>query len=316
MPLPTDPNRFSNPPAPALPSRRILAVDDEPFYLRLIGKYLAPAGYDVVCAASGAEALELLSNSEGDGFDAMLLDRGIPDIDGLEILARVKSDPGMRDLPVIMQTGLAEPQQVAEGMNRGAFYYLSKPFSSEVLLAIVAAAVNDYKALCGLREQLLLSDSGRALLRRGEYACRTLAEVKTLSAHLAQYFPEPSRVVHGISEFLLNAIEHGNLALDYDDKSELLRAGKWLDEVERRLQLPENIDKRVRVLLDNAEDRVSLTVIDEGKGFDWCGYMDLDPARAFDLHGRGIALSRLMSFDSVEFRGAGNEVVLSSKRHQ
>lgn len=314
MPTPTDPSRFISPATPAVPNRRILAVDDEPFYLRLISKYLAPAGYDVVCANSGAEALSLLANREVEGFDAVLLDRGIPDIDGLDILKKMKSDPGMRDLPVIMQTGLAEPQQVAEGMNRGAFYYLAKPFSAEVLLAITGAAVNDYKALRGLREQLLLNDSGHALLRRGEYTCRTLGEVKTLSAHLAQFFPEPSRVVHGISEFLLNAIEHGNLGLGYSDKSELLRAGKWIDEVERRLQLPENINKRVRVIMDNAEDSVSLTVIDEGRGFDWRAYLDLDPARAFDLHGRGIALSRLMSFDSVEFRGVGNEVVLSSRR--
>jgi CheY-like chemotaxis protein len=232
----------------------------------------------------------------------------------MEILTRMKKDPGLHDLPVIMQTGLAEPQQVAEGMNRGAFYYLAKPFSAEVLLAITTAAVNDYKARCELREQLSLHDSGRALMRRGEFTCRTLSEVRTLAAHLAQYFPEPSRVVHGISEFLLNAVEHGNLELGYGDKSELLRGGRWTDEIERRLQLPEYANRRVRALLDSASDRVTLTVIDEGRGFDWRNYLELDPSRAFDLHGRGIALSRLMSFDSVEYKGCGNEVVLTSLR--
>ena len=54
-----------------------------------------------------------------------------------------------------------------------------------------------------------------------------------------------------------------------------------------------------------------LTVADEGKGFDWTPYLEIRPERVFDLHGRGIAVSRMTSFDAVEYRGRGNEVELT-----
>lgn len=294
---------------------RILAVDDEVFYLRLIEKYLNPAGFDVVTTDTGTQALTLL-REQGDGFDAVLLDRGIPDIDGMQILTQMKSDPRLKDLPVIIQTGLAEPKQVAEGMALGAFYYLAKPFSREVLSSIVAAAIDDYAMLRRLRSQLQQNDSGHALLRRGEFVCRTLTDVQALASHLAMFFPEPSRVVSGISEFLTNAVEHGNLGISYADKSLLLREGRWLDEINRRLETPAYSAKQVRVELECLSDRVRLTVKDEGPGFNWRAFMDLDPVRAFDLHGRGIALSRLMSFDQVEFNSAGNMVQLTVNRRR
>ena len=50
------------------------------------------------------------------------------------------------------------------------------------------------------------------------------------------------------------------------------------------------------------------TVRDQGKGFDWQQYLEMSPERAFDTHGRGIAMSKLLSFDRLEYRGCGNEV--------
>ena len=52
---------------------------------------------------------------------------------------------------------------------------------------------------------------------------------------------------------------------------------------------------------------------DEGKGFAWQDYLEMDPNRAFDTHGRGIAMARMLSLDSVEYRGSGNEVVATIK---
>jgi hypothetical protein len=52
---------------------------------------------------------------------------------------------------------------------------------------------------------------------------------------------------------------------------------------------------------------------DQGDGFDFEKYLDMDPARAFDTHGRGIAMSRMLSFDSLDYRGCGNEVEVTVK---
>jgi hypothetical protein len=61
--------------------------------------------------------------------------------------------------------------------------------------------------------------------------------------------------------------------------------------------------------MERSADEVRFTIRDEGKGFDWKKYLEVQPQRAFDNHGRGIAIARAMSFCSVEYRGSGNEVV-------
>jgi hypothetical protein len=59
---------------------------------------------------------------------------------------------------------------------------------------------------------------------------------------------------------------------------------------------------------------VQIRIRDQGQGFDWTPYLDFDPERAFDPHGRGIAMARLSSFDDLEYLGDGNEVLATVKK--
>jgi CheY-like chemotaxis protein len=290
------------------PAARILAVDDEPFDLMLIERYLSRANYQVTRAASGAQAWRMLQDPQQELPEAILLDRQMPEMNGIEFLNLFMADPRLCEIPVIMQTGLADPDQIAYGISCGARYYLAKPFTGELLVAMVQAAVADYRQTRGLRNAATQFDTGRQLLTAAQFELRTLEEARSLATHIAQYFPRPPRVVSGIVEILINAIEHGNLGLGYADKSELLKNAEWEYEVERRLELPEHRDKRVRVYLRVLPDRTVLTVADEGAGFDWQPFLEIQPERVFDLHGRGIAMSRLMSFDKLEYCGNGSEV--------
>ncbi len=77
----------------------------------------------------------------------------------------------------------------------------------------------------------------------------------------------------------------------------------------RRQALPDNQAKVVSVTFRRMERDVYFRIRDEGKGFDWESYLQFDPERAFDTHGRGIALARNMSFSRLEYLGSGNEVV-------
>lgn len=114
-----------------------------------------------------------------------------------------------------------------------------------------------------------------------------------------------------MAELLINAIEHGNLQIGYDEKTALMSKGNWAQEIERRIALPENKSKAVFVSFARHPDRIELHVRDQGPGFDWKKYMELDPARAFDSHGRGIALARQLSFQTLSYMGEGNEVLAS-----
>jgi anti-sigma regulatory factor (Ser/Thr protein kinase) len=65
----------------------------------------------------------------------------------------------------------------------------------------------------------------------------------------------------------------------------------------------------VEVTFIRREEAIDITVTDQGPGFDWQAYLTLDESRAFDSHGRGIAMARMLSFDKLEYRGCGNQVV-------
>jgi hypothetical protein len=88
-----------------------------------------------------------------------------------------------------------------------------------------------------------------------------------------------------------------------------LLSGEWLAEVARRLADPIYAEKEAQLTFSATKDAITVTIEDAGRGFDWEQYLELSPERAVDLHGRGISAARVMSFDSIEYIGSGNEVI-------
>jgi hypothetical protein len=111
-----------------------------------------------------------------------------------------------------------------------------------------------------------------------------------------------------LKELLLNAIEHGNLGITYSEKDGLDMEDLEV-EVSRRLTLPEYREKRATINYSSDAEKVSFLIKDQGNGFDWQPYMQFDPERVFDTHGRGIAMANTSYFDKVEYHGNGNEVM-------
>jgi DNA-binding response OmpR family regulator len=146
------------------------------------------------------------------------------------------------------------------------------------------------------------------------YTCRTLAEAMALAETLAALCPDPGRQLPGLVELLVNAIEHGNLEIDFDTKTQLVRTGEWAAEIERRLALPAYAERHVDVEVDRAPGHVAITIRDAGPGFDFSRFLDAHLAEASGLHGRGIAIARWMCFDAIEYRGTGSEVRVEIRR--
>lgn len=120
---------------------RILLVDDEASIQRSVAPLLRSRGYEVDGAATGRLALEAVW---ADPPDVVILDLGLPDIDGLEVCERIRA---RSDVPIIVLSARgAEPQKVA-ALDRGADDYLTKPFGPEELLARIRAALR--RALAG-----------------------------------------------------------------------------------------------------------------------------------------------------------------------
>ena len=290
---------------------KILAVDDEEFNLDNMIFCLTEAGYEVAGAEDGAAALRRL-NDLGPP-DLILLDRIMPNMDGMELLEEITADGRYRDIPVVMQTAASDSSQMLEGIKAGVYYYLIKPYEQEILLGIVGSALSDTKRKKDLKESIRRNQSILGLMVESSFRFRTLDEATSLASYIANCFPQPEKAVFGLHELLINAVEHGNLGISYKEKTKLMFDYGWENEVERRLSLPEYCDKYAYVSFKATEDSIAVHIKDEGKGFDWNQYLELSPERITHPHGRGIATSRLMSFDSLEYLGNGNEVLCTVK---
>ncbi len=288
---------------------RILLVDDEALNLEILEAYFEDQpGITTVSADCGEAAWQRLSDAES-RFDLILLDRMMPGLDGIGLLQRMRGDPRLSAIPVILQTAANSPAQIREGLEAGAYYYLTKPYRRDDMLSIVHAALTDAASRNNLRQQLHQHMSCLQFLENGEFAVSTVEEAGQLAAFIAHACPSPDTAVMGISELLVNGVEHGNLGLSYAEKSTHKREDTWQEEINRRATLPENQGKRVRLSFSRNHDTVTLRIRDEGAGFDWQRFLEMDPERAFDPNGRGIALARMLSFSSIVYEGCGNIAV-------
>ena len=244
----------------------VLLVDDEVFNLEILEELLDDHGFQTDSAENGREAVDLLS-ANPDKYQAVLLDRMMPEMGGIEVTHFMKQDPRLRMIPVIMQTAKATKQDIEEGLGAGILYYLTKPFAKDELLAIVDTAVRyfyEYQELCDE-----LDANKEEIQAQGSFEFSSLNEARNAATALAGLAKDPGKVVVGLFELFINAIEHGNLGIGFNFKSELQKSGTWLSEIERRQQLPENMDKKVSVEYQIENGNVNYTVKDQGHGFNY-----------------------------------------------
>lgn len=289
-------------------SARIIAVDDDKTMRFMLQSQLEDLGYECDMAENGSEALEMLRENET-GWDVMLLDREMPVMNGLKVVEQMKNDPVLRNIPIIMQTGSDKPEQIKEGIDAGVFYYLTKPIDDKILKSVLSSAVRESKKKKVLSNELQQHRTSFNLIERCTFQYRTLPEAESLACFIANCYPDPQRVVSGLAELLINAVEHGNLEIGYSEKTWLIQAGTWYEEMMRRVDLPEHKQKFVEVTLKNQSEGIYLKIKDQGPGFDWRRFLEVDPSRALDNHGRGIAQALAISFDDVSYNEQGNSVM-------
>ncbi len=292
---------------------RILTVDDQAEDLEILNHILAKENYHTISARNGKDALELLYTSKD--VDVIVLDRMMPVMDGISFLRRIKEDSKFASIPVIMQTAADEDEQIMEGIDAGVYWYITKPFSASVLSTIVKSALRMQKRNKKLRQITDFYVQRRKKLKSGmenltscEFVLKTMAEAKDVANAVSVCFPQPRDVVGPCTELLVNAVEHGNLGISFEEKSGLILDGMWEDEIEYRQNLRENIHKKVTVKISKCEKHLELRIKDDGEGFDPAPFVKLEAHRAHKVNGRGIYLASL-EFDKVEYLGNGNEVV-------
>jgi two-component system, cell cycle response regulator len=285
----------------------VLAVEDNRIAMGFLEAQIKALHHAMIPARDGNEALAILAQCK-DSIDVVLMDREMPVMDGLTAVRRMKENPELRNIPVIMVTGADTVQEMQEGLDAGVFYYLTKPVQVEMLRTVMGAAVREARQWRTLARELGKNRTSFTLIENCKLNFRTLSEAESLAAFIANCFPDRGRVLMGIGELLINAVEHGILGIEYDEKTHLISSNTWLTEIEQRQQLPEYIEKAATATIVRNSEGTYVTIDDFGKGFDWKNYLQMDPARTSDNHGRGIAQARIISFDTLTYNDIGNQV--------
>ena len=132
---------------------RVLIIDDEPQILRALRINLSVRGYEVTTAATGAAALRAAAETRP---EVIVLDLGLPDIDGLEVLAGLR---GWNDTPVIVLSARSDSSEKVAALDAGADDYVTKPFGMDEFLARLRAAVRRGAASVDADEPVVETDS-------------------------------------------------------------------------------------------------------------------------------------------------------------
>jgi len=166
---------------------RVLVADDDPIQRDLLQTALAGWGYEVVCVDDGMRAWELLES--GSPFSVLITDWVMPELDGVSLCRRVRSEPRDPYLPIILLTSRERSEDMAEALNSGADAFLTKPFDSTRLLAQLCVA----ERILRLEERL--AEQVRELRVANERLESGLAAAAAVQASL---LPAVSPKIHGV----------------------------------------------------------------------------------------------------------------------
>lgn len=281
---------------------KILVVDDEPICLDQISRYLDGLGYEIVKAASGDEALTVLNQAQT-YWDLVLLDKYM---DGMTVLSHIKSDPNLKVLPVILQTSDTSPDKLLEGIRAGAYYYLTKPFSREQLQAMVANGLNQNRYTQIAQQELSNLKYRLNSVNEISLSFRSREDIHQTTALLSHIASLNMAQEMGLIELMQNAVEHGNLAITYDEKTQLINEGRLESEIKHLLNQPEFSAKLATIHFRRSQGEYHFTIADEGEGFDWEPFLEMQIERLQDNLGRGIAMAKSLAFSRLTYRGCGN----------
>lgn len=284
----------------------VLLIEDDRSVAQVIKAITLDNGFDVHIESDGVAGLNHLRGFPR--YDLVMLDWQLPGLDGLSLLKTIKKDPALKHIPVIMETAQDDRQSIQEGIRHGAYHYLTKPLDPVTVLAVLGSAMELVDARHTATKVSTKPPAWTEQVDELRVRFRTLEQARALARALADLCPDPNRAFFGFWELMSNAVEHGNLGINYSQKSALIESEQFQEAIDSRLLDPVLGQRWAHATLKLSDDQIELIVQDEGVGFKWEDYLDISPDRAFSAHGRGIATSRLVTFDFLYYQGNGNTV--------
>jgi hypothetical protein len=220
-------------------------------------------------------------------------------IDGLVAFAAEEAF-GERRIVVVGE----DPFLGAPAAVRKRCIWISAGFSERAALAFaagVAGAVLDVGALAriGFPDDMAI-----------RLAIRTFEDVERYGRFLATLFSLSPEMSIGVRELLINAVEYGNLEILGTEKTDLLNAGTYFDEIIDRLGSPRYADRYALLHVHCQGGLLRFRIVDSGDGFDWRAVVGREITASDSRHQRGIVLAEAAGFSAFRYVGKGNEVIV------
>ncbi len=294
----------------------VILIDDDLSVLSMVSEMLASHGMVVHTFSDGRRALQALEDPAAPSIDLVISDINMEGMNGFDVIHRVKAIHAK--LPVVLMTGMATLDYAIRAMRMGAANLFQKPLSMREL-------VNSVFHLVELHRDLRLAEASlKGLLREERQFLYTSADldIPSLVVHLTdrlvqQGFAEPNNVdVYAMAfhEALVNAHEHGNLELESSLKADLFSSEDAYGVLlQQRLQDPVYSAREIGVTAEMTPDCYTVTIRDQGKGFDAQRSFRFNDDAISKQFGRGLAMIHLV-MDSVSFHRGGTEIQMVVRR--
>jgi CheY-like chemotaxis protein len=292
---------------------RVLVVEDSPTQSQQIQFLLEDAGFDVLTAGHGLEALQVLQRTPP---DIVVTDLEMPEMNGLQLVEAIRRD--FATIPVVLMTAHGSEEIAALALRKGAASYVPKVYLDQDIIPTVEHVLTATKAdrhyqrafecLTHGESHFLLHNDPALIAPLIGYLEEMLARLELCDQ------TEIMRVSIALQEALLNAIDHGNL----EASSELRQKdeSEYQDLIRKRRQEKPYRDRRVNVSARMSPAEVVYVIRDQGPGFDPSSLADpRDPGNLERVGGRGLLLIRTF-MDEVFHNPTGNEITMLKRRER
>lgn len=115
-------------------NKKVLVVDDDPMIRNLVQAMLESEGFEVSTAEDGRQGVDIIEGGDPTHFSLIVLDVVMPEMNGLDVVTRLKLKPSTQEIPILMLTGEDKAEDIMAGYSVGADYYITKPFTRQQLL--------------------------------------------------------------------------------------------------------------------------------------------------------------------------------------
>ncbi len=274
-----------------------------------IGEQLARLGFDVTYLREGLGALDELK-SLTDKVSALVLDWRSDDPKNSAFVEALAVKAAGLNLPVLVFAAASRPGDIEIVSAAGLRNILTIPCQLADLKNALAAVT--VRPSVDRQENVFKFNCAASLVESCRFRFRTPDDVEKLAPLIAEILPYPERTVKGVSELMLNAIEHGNLEIGQERKSEWVARGVYQNELMKRLQTPPYSTRWAELIVNRRDNGVMVVITDQGCGFCWQDVIEVDAPEGSpvtDPCGDGLAQAARESFDELRFNVAGNKVI-------